>query len=212
MEMMEQSCNRFLEELASKAAVPGGGGASALVGAVGIALGNMVGCLTAGKKKYAAVEADILALNEKAAALRARLEQLVAADAEAFAPLAKAYSIPKEDPARGEIMARALEMPLEIMECCGQAIELLEEYEAKGSVLAVSDAGCGAVFCRAALEGAGLNVSVNTRLMTDRDKAAALDAKAAALLKEYVPRAEAVYAKPRAEAVYAKVSGRLGGN
>ena len=207
MKMMEQSCNRFLEELASKAAVPGGGGASALVGAVGIALGNMVGCLTAGKKKYAAVEADILALNEKAAALRARLEQLVAADAEAFAPLAKAYSIPKEDPARGEIMARALEaaaaVPLEIMECCGQAIELLEEYEAKGSVLAVSDAGCGAVFCRAALEGAGLNVSVNTRLMADRDKAAALDAKASALLEEYVPRAEAVYAK---------VSGRLGGN
>ena len=76
MEMMEQNCNRFLEELASKAAVPGGGGASALVGAVGTALGNMVGCLTVGKKKYAAVEPDLLALNEKAAALRVRLEGL----------------------------------------------------------------------------------------------------------------------------------------
>ena len=207
MEMMEQNCNQFLEALASKAAVPGGGGASALVGAVGTALGNMVGCLTAGKKKYAAVEADILALNQKAAALRVRLEGLVEADAAAFAPLAKAYSIPKEDPARAGIMAQALEaaaaVPLEIMECCCQAIALLEEYEAKGSVLAVSDAGCGAVFCRAALEGAGLNVSVNTRLMADRSRAEELDAKAAAMLEEYVPRAEAVYAK---------VSGRLGGN
>ena len=207
MEMMEQNCNRFLEELASKAAVPGGGGASALVGAVGTALGNMVGCLTVGKKKYAAVEPDLLALNEKAAALRVRLEGLVEADAEAFVPLAKAYSIPKEDPAQAGIMAQALEaaaaVPLEIMECCCQAIALLEEYEDKGSVLAVSDAGCGAVFCRAALEGAGLNVSVNTRLMADRSRAEELDAKAAAMLEEYVPRAEAVYAK---------VSGRLGGN
>ena len=117
------------------------------------------------------------------------------------------YKRQKEDPARAGIMAQALEaaaaVPLEIMECCCQAIALLEEYEAKGSVLAVSDAGCGAVFCRAALEGAGLNVSVNTRLMADRSRAEELDAKAAAMLEEYVPRAEAVYAK---------VSGRLGGN
>ena len=207
MEMMEQSCNQFLEALASKAAVPGGGGASALVGAVGTALGNMVGCLTAGKKKYAAVEADILALNQKAAALRVRLEGLAEADAEAFAPLAKAYSIPKDDPARAGIMAQALEaaaaVPLEIMACCCQAIALLEEYEAKGSVLAVSDAGCGALFCRAALEAAGLNVAVNTRLMADRAHAAELDARAGALRAEYLPRAEAVYAN---------VSKRLGGN
>ena len=79
------------------------------MGAVGTALGNMVGCLTVGKKKYAAVEPDILALNERAAALRVRLEGLVEADAEAFAPLAKAYSIPKDDPSRAEIMAAALE-------------------------------------------------------------------------------------------------------
>ena len=177
MEMMDKTCKDFLGELASRSATPGGGGAAALVGAVGAALGNMVGCLTAGKPKYAAVEGDILALNQKAAALRARLEGLVEADAAA--------------------------VPLEIMEACGEAIALLEEYEAKGSVLAVSDAGCGAVFCRAALEAAGLNVAVNTRLMADRGRAAALDARAEALRAEYLPRAEAVYAK---------VCHRLGGN
>lgn len=207
MEMMDKTCKDFLGELASRSATPGGGGAAALVGAVGAALGNMVGCLTAGKPKYAAVEGDILALNQKAAALRARLEGLVEADAAAFAPLAKAYGIPKDDPDRPAVMAWALEaaaaVPLEIMEACGEAIALLEEYEAKGSVLAVSDAGCGAVFCRAALEAAGLNVAVNTRLMADRGRAAALDARAEALRAEYLPRAEAVYAK---------VCHRLGGN
>ena len=207
MEMMDKTCKDFLGELASQSATPGGGGAAALVGAVGAALGNMVGCLTAGKPKYAAVEGDILALNQKAAALRARLEGLVEADAAAFAPLAKAYGIPKDDPDRPAVMARALEaaaaVPLEIMEACGEAIALLEAYEAKGSVLAVSDAGCGALFCRAALEAAGLNVAVNTRLMADRAHAAELDARAGALRAEYLSRAEAVYVN---------VSKRLGGN
>ena len=85
-------------ELASKAAAPGGGGASALVGAAGVALGSMVGSLTVGKKKYAAVEADIIALNVRAEAMRKRLEALVQADAEAFLPVATAYKLPKETP------------------------------------------------------------------------------------------------------------------
>ncbi len=206
MEMMEKSSRLFLEELASKAAVPGGGGAAALVGAVGTALGNMVGNLTAGKKKYAAVEPDILALNERAEALRRQLEGLVETDAAAFAPLAKAYGIPKDDPARAEVMEKALEeaaaVPLEIMACCCTAIGLLEEYEAKGSVLAISDAGCGALFCKAALEAAGLNVAVNTRLMADRAKAARLDARAAVLLED---------CRPRADGIYTRVCKRLGG-
>ena len=95
MEMTKLSCEKFLAELASKAPTPGGGGTAALVGAAGVALGNMVGNLTTGKKKYAAVEADIQALNTKADALRKELEALVQADADAFAPLAAAYGLPK---------------------------------------------------------------------------------------------------------------------
>ncbi len=202
MEMMEQSCTRFLAELAGKAPVPGGGGAAALVGAAGVALGNMVGCLTAGKKKYAAVEADIQALNAKAEALRRELEALVQADAEAFAPLAAAYGLPKDTPAQAAHKAAVLDaalntacaVPLEIMQKCAEGIVLVEEYAAKGSVLAVSDAGCAAALCKAALQSASLNVFINTKLMTDRPRADALDAQADALLNEYVPRADAVFA------------------
>ena len=71
MGFTQNTCEEFVEVLASKAPVPGGGGASALGGAVGMALGNMVGSLTVGKKKYADVEADIIALKEKATALQA---------------------------------------------------------------------------------------------------------------------------------------------
>ena len=202
MEMMEQSCTRFLAELAGKAPVPGGGGASALVGAAGVALGNMVGCLTAGKKKYAAVEADIQALNARAEALRRELEALVQADAEAFAPLAAAYGLPKDTPAQAAHKAAVLDtalntacaVPLEIMQKCAEGIVLVEQYAAKGSVLAVSDAGCAAALCKAALQSASLNVFINTKLMTDRPRADALDAQADALLNEYIPRADAVFA------------------
>ena len=84
-------CNEFVEVLASKAPVPGGGGASALVGAIGTALGNMVGSLTVGKKKYAEVEAEMYELKAKCDKLQAELLQLIERDAEVFEPLSKAY-------------------------------------------------------------------------------------------------------------------------
>ena len=202
MELTKSSCEGFLESLASKAPAPGGGGAAALVGAAGVALGNMVGSLTVGKKKYAAVEADLRALNARAEALRRRLEALVQADAEAFLPLAAAYGLPKETPEQQAHKAAVLEqaldgacaVPLETMEACCEGIALAQEYAAKGSALAVSDAGCAAALCKAALQAASLNVFINTKLMADRERAAALDAKTDKLLDEFVSRADAVFA------------------
>ena len=203
MELMNLSCEAFLEDLAGSTPAPGGGGAAALVGAAGAALGNMVGSLTVGKKKYAAVEADILILNRRAAALRKRLEGLVQADADAFAPLAAAYKLPKETPEqqahKAAVLETALEgacaVPLEIMSACCEGIALAAEYAEKGSVMAVSDAGCAALFCKAALQAAGLNVSINTRLMADKAHAAALNAQADAMLAEFVPQADQIYEK-----------------
>ena len=98
MDMTNESCRKFVEVLASNAPTPGGGGAAALVGAVGTALGNMVGSLTVGKKKYADVEEEIFALKAKCDALQTELLNQVAADAVGFEPLAKAYGIPKDRP------------------------------------------------------------------------------------------------------------------
>ena len=91
-------CNDFVEILASKAAVPGGGGASALVGSIGVALGHMVGSLTLGKKKYAAVEEDIQRCQQKANSLAKRLLDLMDEDARAFEPLSKVYGLPHATP------------------------------------------------------------------------------------------------------------------
>lgn len=197
MGFINGSITAFTEQLASKAPVPGGGGASALVGAVGIALGDMVGELTVGKKKYAAVEADVRALMDRAQDLRRRLLDCVEQDAVAFEPLSRAYAIPKDDPGRDEVMEQCLRdaaaVPLEVFDLVAEAIELHREFAEKGSKLVISDAATGVSFCRAALEGAAMNVKVNTRYMKDRDYAAAVDAHIDEGLETYRALADLVY-------------------
>ncbi|MFP3091232.1 cyclodeaminase/cyclohydrolase family protein [Treponema sp. TIM-1] len=201
MNFAEISCAEFISRLGSKAPVPGGGGASALVGAVGTALGNMVGALTVGKKKYAEVEGDMIRLREAAEKLQGEFLTLVQRDAEVFEPLSRAYGLPKETEAQREEKDRVMEaalkeacsVPLEIMSKCGEAIRLHEEFAAKGSRLAVSDAGVGAAFCKAALLGASLNVYINTGAMKDRALAGEYNRKADALLAEYGPCSDRIF-------------------
>ena len=204
MSFVKIDSEQFVTKLASSDAVPGGGGASALVGAIGTALGNMVGSLTVGKKKYADVQDDIIALKAKSDALQAELLRLVDEDAVAFEPLSKAYGIPKDDPNREKIMEDALRVatatPLDIMRACAKAIDVIEEFAAKGSALAISDAGVGALFCKAALQGASLNVFINTKYMTDRDYAIDAEKEADGLLTKYCALADTIF-----DAVIAKL-------
>lgn len=193
--LTDRSCASFAEVLAAKESVPGGGGAAALVGALGVALGSMVGNFTTGKKRYAEVEDDIQRMLAEGEAIRTTLLELVERDAEAFYPLSKAYGIPKEDPTRAQVLEEATKnacgAPVEMMRQIAKAIELLEEMGQKGSKMLLSDVGCGALLCRAALEAASLNVFVNTKTLADRDYAQAVEAECDALLSEYCPRAEA---------------------
>ena len=108
MNFSDKSCKEFVEVLSTKAPVPGGGGASALVGAVGTALGSMVASLTVGKKKYADVEAEMYQLKEKAVELQEELLHLVERDAEVFEPLSKAYGLPKETEEEKELVVARL--------------------------------------------------------------------------------------------------------
>lgn len=194
--LVERSCADFADVLAAKESVPGGGGAAALVGALAAALCNMTGEFTLGKKKYAAYEEDVLRMLAKGDKLRARLLELVDADAAAFEPLSRAYGIPKTDPNRAQVLEEATEnacvAPLEMMGAICQVIELLEEMHEKGTVMLQSDVGCGALFAGSALMAAALNVLVNTKTATDRAWAEATEAKVDAMVEEYLPRANAV--------------------
>jgi formiminotetrahydrofolate cyclodeaminase len=196
------SCEEFVEILASKEPVPGGGGASALVGAIGMALGSMVGSLTVGKKKYAGVQDEIIALKAKANAVQADLIALMQKDAEVFEPLSKAYGMPsgtadeknKKDSVMAEALEKCCEVPLEIMKKCCEAIELHGEFAAKGTAIAISDVGCGVICCKAALRAASLNVFINTKSMTDRGLAEENNKLAKEMLTAYSGLADKIFA------------------
>ena len=197
MDMTMETCRKFVEVLASDAPAPGGGGAAALVGAIGTALGNMVGSLTVGKKKYADVQDEIIALKAKCDALQKELLDQVEADEVNFLPLAKAYGIPKDDPNRDTIMEEATiiacSTPMKIMELCCEAIDCIKVFADKGSRLAVSDAGCGAVVCKAALQAASLNVFINTKSLKNRDVAEDMNRHANVMLNKYGQLADEIF-------------------
>ena len=197
--MINMGLESFVSVLASGDPVPGGGGASALAGALGAALASMVCNLTAGKKKYVEFEEYIQRIMAEAKNLQKKLILEIDEDAEAFAPLAKAYSISKDDPSRSEILENALcvaaKTPTAIMRLASSAIQLHAELSDKGSALAISDVGVGVILCKSALMGASLNVFINTKLMKDRKAAEAFDAEANEMLNKYCPMADETYEK-----------------
>ena len=196
MALVDKNLNEFCNALASKTPTPGGGGAAALTGALGIALCSMAGSLTLGRKKYADVEADVLRMLEKGESLRERLLALIDKDAEMFAPLAEAYSVPKDNPDRDAILENATmgacTAPMEILRLCCECVELLEEMLEKGSKMLVSDVGCGALCCRAAIDSAALNVFINTKSLKNRVEAEKLENEVDRLTAEYSTRAAAI--------------------
>ena len=191
--------NNFLTELASGAPVPGGGGASALVGAVSCALCSMVANLTTGKKKYAQYQDRIDELLPFLEKMREELMADIKLDADAFYPLSQAYSIPKDTPNRDEVMENALltasNAPIKIVEDVSRLVPILEELEVIGSRLAISDVAVAAAACSTALKGAVMNIYINTKSMKNREVADAMNQKAQNLVEDGTKRCDAVYEK-----------------
>lgn len=200
--MLEQSrIEEFLEVLSSKQPVPGGGGASALGGAIGNALGQMVTNLTIGKKKYQDVEDEMMFLLEKMVRMQGEFIHLAEEDARVFAPLAAAYGLPSKTEEEKEYKSAVMEenllaaslVPIAIMELTLSMLEILSTLAEKGSRMAVSDVGVAVQFLRASLLGAVMNVFINTKSMKNRDKAEELNLYADQMIEEGTGKADQIY-------------------
>lgn len=197
----------YLEELSSKKPTPGGGGAAALGGAQGVALGEMVINLTLGKKKYADVEEEMQLLLIKLEDIKKEFLRLADEDARVFAPLAAAYGLPagteEEKKHKAEILETHLLasslVPKAVMEQSLEAIAVMDILARKGSRLAVSDVGVGVTFLRSALLGAKMNVSINTKFMKQREIADKLDQEANVLAETGTRLCDEIYASVEAE-------------
>lgn len=189
--MTDMNMKTFLDELSSSSPVPGGGGACGYVAAIGMSLGTMVANLTTGKKKYAEYQEEIEKMITDTAKLTDELAECMDKDAASFKPLADAYGLPKNTPEeiahKEEVMEKALvvasEAPLAMMEKILEAMMLLDRLSVIGSRIALSDVGVGIKLCEAAMNGASLNVYINTGMMKDKSLADKLNAKADDLIK-----------------------------
>lgn len=191
--MRDLSLNEFSEKLFSKEPVPGGGGASALIGALAVSLGAMAANLTLGKEKYAEYTDELNANLKKAEKLRLRLLELIEEDATGFGEINKAYKVkPRDEALIEKALVSAATPPLKMMEAIKEVIDILIVFADKTSVLVVSDVGVGAKFAEAALESAYLNVVVNVKLMKDEKTATEIGEKAERLLL-YAKKADKVY-------------------
>ncbi len=187
----------FLDALSSKEPTPGGGGASALVAAVSCSLCSMVANLTTGKKKYAEyqerIDEYLVILKDK----NELLQEDIKKDADAFAPLAAAYSLDKSTPGYDEIMEKALYdaavAPKEILEDICSLIPVIEDLAVMGSRLAISDVAVAAACLEAAIKGCVLNIYINTKSMKDRERAEQMNAYAGRLVEDGIARLEKVY-------------------
>jgi len=177
MEIKDKSMAVFLDELASKAATPGGGSAAAVMGAQAAALVSMVCQLTIGKPHYAAVEAEMVLLLEQAETLRHTLLDMIKADVEVFNQVMAAYRLPKataeqENERQAAIqvaLKAATEVPLACAKACAETIALSKIAAEKGSVAVISDAGVAVMAGYAGLKSAALNVYINTGSLQDTD-------------------------------------------
>jgi formiminotetrahydrofolate cyclodeaminase len=194
---MDITVDQFIKELSSKSPVPGGGGASALIGAIGVSLCSMVANLTLGKEKYEEYEEDLKKLLAQAQEVCVNLLDCIAKDAEAFLPLSSAYSLPKEADHQEEILEQALlnacTTPMEILHEVEKVIVLIEELSIKGSKLAMSDVALAASACKSAMEGACMTVYINTKSMKNKETANQINLEASNLLSDGVYRCNIVY-------------------
>lgn len=203
MSYIDKSCVAFTEALASRNPVPGGGGAAALVGALGVACGTMVANLTIGKKKYAEHEERLKELVKEGEALQQRLLAMVDEDAEHFIPLSKAYGLPQttdaEKAQRAQVLEEALkvacQVPVEIVRYCNKAIKVQADLVDRGSRLVISDVGCGVQLLKAALKCGELNVLINMGMIQDQAYVAQVKSDIQALVSEGVRIADEVYRK-----------------
>ena len=198
---MKISIEQFMEQLASKSPIPGGGGASALMGAIGVSLCSMVANLTLGKLDDRELEADMEEIQLRTKKVIGLLLEYITKDAEAFLPLSAAYSIPKNQPDREEVLEKALidacKVPLEIVRELTRMIPFVEKLEVKGLKLTMSDVAIAASAIRSAMEGAITTIYINTKLLKDKTYALQINLEANQLLAGSVKRCEAIYQRIR---------------
>lgn len=200
---IDEPLKKYLDEAASGSPTPGGGSVAALAGALGAALTSMVCNFTVGKKKYADVEVEVSQILSEAEELRAKLQDLIVEDTQAYGQVSAAYGMPRETPeekaARSEAIQKALKVamkaPLEAAVCCHKILKLNEPLVEKGNQNLISDVGVAVLLAESAMRSAVLNVEINLSYIKDEKLCQETRGKLSPMVAEAVELRAEVYKK-----------------
>lgn len=201
MLLSEYNIKDFISILASKEPAPGGGAASALVGAVGNALSSMVANLTLGKQKFQGKESLMQEILREGGELQKTLISLIDKDTEAFNQVAGVFKMPKDTEEQKAVRSKAMQkalkeatlVPFSIMEKSVSALRLHEKALGNSNPAAVSDLGVGALCLKTALQGGWLNVKINLNSIKDTDFVREYESKGQKLLDEGMKLADRIF-------------------
>lgn len=191
MNLVGMQVKDYLELVASDAPAPGGGSASALCGAQGIGLIEMVACLTRGKKKFIEYHAICDAVIQEASVICNKLTAQIDIDTEAYGRIANAFKLPKETEEQKHIRTQAIsdatlyatEVPLETMRLGLQGLKCAQVLVGNYNTNCASDVGCGVYGLLSCVRGAWLNVLINVDGIADAKLADDLKTKASTILE-----------------------------
>jgi methenyltetrahydrofolate cyclohydrolase len=203
---IEKPVRDYVDTVAAREPVPGGGSVAALAGALGAALTSMVCVFTSGNPKYASVESEVQRIQASAGELRERLLRLVDEDIEVYAKVTSAYKLPRgTDPEKAarrtaiqQALVAAAEVPMGIVRAAREVVLLGRDLVGIGNPNLVSDVGVGVLLAEAALRGAALNVEINAAGIKDQEIAGGLRSFLAAALPEVAGIKEEIMAKTMA--------------
>ncbi len=172
-----ESLSQYINDLASRKPAPGGGSASALVGALSASLICMVANFTVGKEEFKNVEEKVKEILSYAEELKEKLLRLVDADVESYLNYSRIKKLPANTLQEKEVkkiklqeaLISATKIPLEIMECGIKLLKLNEELVDKSNPLLISDLSISVEFALLSINSARENVYINIPYIKDKD-------------------------------------------
>lgn len=204
--LIRMNLRAFANETASESPAPGGGSISAYVGALGVALGNMVANLSAGKRGWEDQTSFFSNWAEKGQYIQAELLKIVDEDTAAFNAIMNAFALPKGTDAEKQARTHAIEeatkyaceVPFRAMKLSFESLDMLAAMVEKGNQNSITDAGVGILCVKTAVRGAYFNVLVNAKSLKDTAYANTIVTEAKQLLQTNHQRADELIAKVEA--------------
>jgi formiminotetrahydrofolate cyclodeaminase len=199
--MMNQSLRGYLDLLKSDAPAPGGGSASALSGAQGMALIMMVANLTNGREAYK----EHWELCENALKEGSRImEELILCiekDTDAYNQVMKAYQLPKENDEEKDVRKMAIreatlvatQVPFDAMVLALEGLKTADSLVGKSNANCSSDLGVAALNLLACGQGVWLNILTNLSGIKNPEKEKEFETEGAILFLQIKELAQGIY-------------------